>query len=101
MAGIQGTSCSFIQTLCKSVLGFPIGLGAIQRVIDYVALALQPHYEAMARRARHAPVGDIDETPCFCQGTLQWLWLMTSPQVAFYHIDPSRSKEAFFALIDD
>jgi transposase len=101
MAGMQGTSRSLIQTFCSSVLGFPIGLGAIQKVIDRVTLALQPYYEAMAHIARQAPVGYIDETPWFCQGTLQWLWVMTSPQVAFYRIDPSRSKTAFLALIDD
>jgi transposase len=101
MAGMQGTSRSLIQTFCASVLGIPIGLGAIQKVLDRVTLAIQPHYAAMARIARHAPVGYIDETPWFCQGTLQWLWVMTSPQVAFYRIDPSRSKAAFAALIDD
>lgn len=100
MAGMQGTSRSLIQTFCSSVLGFPMGLGTIQKVIDRVTLAIQPHYEAMARIARQAPVGYIDETPWFCQGTLEWLWVMTSPQVAFYRIDPSRSKAAFLALID-
>ena len=101
MAGMQGTSRSLIQTFCSSVLGFPIGLGAIQKVIDRVTLAIQPYYEAMAHIARQAPVGYLDETPWFCQGALQWLWVMTSPQVAFYRIDPSRSKTAFLALIDD
>jgi transposase len=101
MAGMQGTSRALIQTFCASVLGFPIGLGAIQKVIDRVTLAIQPHYEAMARMARQAPVGYIDETPWFCQGALQWLWVMSAPEVAFYRIDPSRSKEAFFSLIDD
>ena len=101
MAGIQGTSRSLIQTFCASVLGFPIGLGAIQKIIDRVTLAIQPHYEAMARLARQARVNYIDETPWFAQGTLQWLWVMTSPDVAFYRIDPHRSKEAFLALIDD
>lgn len=101
MAGVQGTSRSLIQTFCASVLGIPIGLGAIQKVIDRVTLALQPSYEAIARVARQAPVGYIDETPWFCQSTLQWLWVMTSPEAAFYRIDPRRSTEAFLALIDD
>jgi transposase len=101
MAGVQGTSRSLIQTFCQSVLGFPIGLGAIQKVIDRVTLALQPHYEALARMARQVPVGSIDETPWLCQGTLQWLWGMTAPEVAFSRIDPSRSQEACFALIDE
>ena len=101
MAGIQGTSRSLIQTFCASVLGFPIGLGTIQKVIDRVTLAIQPHYETIAHIARQARVNYIDETPWFAQGSLQWLWVMTSPAVAFYRIDPSRSKEAFLALIDD
>jgi transposase len=101
MAGMQGTSRSLIQTLCSSVLGVPLGLGTIQKVIDRVTRAIQPHYEALARLARHAPVGYIDETPWFCQGTLQWLWGMTAPQVACYRIDPSRSTAAFLALIAD
>jgi transposase len=101
MAGVQGTSRSLLQMFCASVLGIPIGLGAIQKVIDRLTLALQPYYEAIARIARHTPVGYIDETPWFCQSTLQWLWVMTSPQAAFYRIDPRRSTEAFLALIDD
>jgi transposase len=101
MAGGQGTSRSLIQTFCASVLRFPIGLGAIQKVIDRVTVAIQPYYEAIARIARHAPVGYIDETPWLCQGTLQWLWVMTSPEAAFYRIDPNRSKAAFLALIAD
>jgi transposase len=71
MAGVQGTSRSLIQTFCASVLGFPIGLRAIQKVIDRVTRALQPHYEAITRIARHARVSYIDETPWFCQGSLQ------------------------------
>lgn len=101
MAGGQGTSRSLIQPFCQSVLGFPIGLGAIQKVIDRVTLAIQPHYEAIARMARHVPVGYLDETPGVCPGALQWLWVLTAPEVACYRIDPSRSKEACFARIDD
>jgi transposase len=101
MAGVQGTSRSLLQTFCASGLCFPIGLGAIQKVIDRVTGAIQPYYEAIARLARHAPVGYIDETPWWCQGTLQWLWVLTSPEAAFYRIDTRRSKAAFLALIDD
>jgi hypothetical protein len=40
MAGMQGTSRSLIQTFCAFVLGVPICLGAIQKVIDRVTLAV-------------------------------------------------------------
>jgi transposase len=32
---------------------------------------------------------------------LQWLWIMATDKVAYYRIDPHRSKDAFLALIDD
>ena len=54
------------QTFCASVLQIPISLGAIQKVLDRVAQAIEPHYSAIATQARHAPVNYIDETPWFC-----------------------------------
>ena len=90
-----------IQTWCASVLGLPLGLGAIQQVLDRVPLALPPPYAAMARLARHAPVGARAATPGLCQGTLQWRWGLTSPQGACSRIDPSRAKVACAALMDD
>jgi transposase len=90
-----------VQTFCASVFGVPLSLGAIQKVIDRVAQAIEPHYMAIAAQARHAVVNYIDETPWFLTHTLQWLWVMVSDSVAFYMIHPRRSKEAFAALIDD
>lgn len=101
MAGIQGTSRRLIQDFCHSVLGVPISLGAIQKVIDRTSQALLPHDEAIASLARHAPVGYIDETPWYCQNALNWLWTMTTDTVSLFLIHPNRSKVAFFELIND
>jgi hypothetical protein len=64
MAGNQGESRSLIQSFCLSVLGFSISLGAIQKVIDRVAKAIEPHYEQIAQQARRAQVNHVDETSC-------------------------------------
>jgi len=101
LAGTYGNGRRMVQTFCASVLQVPISLGAIQKVIDRVAQAIEPHYTAIATQARHAPVNYIDETPWFLTNALQWLWVMVSDRVAFYLIHPRRSKEAFAALIDD
>jgi transposase len=101
LAGTYGNGRRMVQTFCASVLQVPISLGAIQKVLDRVAQAIEPHYTAIATQARHAPVNYIDETPWFLANTLQWLWVMASDTVAFYMIHPHRSKEAFTALIDD
>jgi transposase len=90
-----------VQTFCASVLGVPISLGAIQKVLDRVTQAIEPYYVVIAQQARQAPVNYIDETPWYCDRVLEWLWVMASEQVAFYMIHPRRSKEAFAALIDD
>ena len=101
VAGTYGNGRRIVQTFCASVLQVPISLGAIQKVLDRVAQAIEPHYRAIATQARHAPVNYIDETPWFLTHTLQWLWVMVSETAAFYMIHPHRSKEAFAALIDD
>jgi transposase len=101
VAGTYGNGRRMVQTFCASVLRVPISLGAIQKVLDRVAQAIEPHYTVIATQARHAQVNYIDETPWFLSNTLQWLWVMVSDSVAFYLIHPRRSKEAFAALIDD
>jgi transposase len=101
LAGAYGNGRRIVQTFCASVLQVPISLGAIQKVLDRVAKAIEPHYTAIASQARHAPVNYIDETPWFLTTTLQWLWVMVRDRVAFYLLHPRRSKEAFAALIDD
>jgi transposase len=77
-----------------------MSLGAIQKVLDRVTLAIDSHDTLIATQARQAPVNYIDETPWYGANTLEWLWVMASEQVAFYMIHPRRSTEAFFALIE-
>ena len=101
LAGTYGNGRRIVQTFCASVLGVPISLGAIQKVLDRVTQAIDPYYAVIARQARQAPVNYIDETPWYCLNALEWLWVMASERVAFYMIHPRRSKAAFAALIDD
>jgi len=55
LAGAYGNGRRIVQTFCASVLQVPISLGAIQKVLDRVAQAIEPHYLAIATQARHAP----------------------------------------------
>jgi transposase len=100
-AGTYGNGRRMVQTCCASVLGVPISVGAIQKVLDRVTQAIAPSYTLIATQARQAPVNSIDETPWYCENALEWLWVMASEQVAFSMIHPRRSKEAFFDLIEE
>ena len=101
LAGMHRTSWRLVQDFCHSVLNLPLSLGAVQKIIQRTSHAIVPHYEAIATLAHQAKVGYIDETPWYCQNALQWLWIMTTETVAYYRIDPHRSKEAFWALIEE
>jgi transposase len=100
LSGGQRDSRSAVQEFCQSVLGVPISRGAIQRAVDRVSAAITPHYEAIAAKARRAPVNSIDETAWYQHGVLAWLWVMVNPTVALFKVQASRSKAAFEALVE-
>jgi len=78
LAGTYGNGRRMVQSFCASVLQIPISLGAIQKVLDRVTKAIEPHYTTIATQARQAPVNYIDETPWLLTHTLQWLGVMAT-----------------------
>jgi len=56
VAGTYGNGRRMVQSFCASVLGVPISLGAIQKVLDRVTQAIDPYYAVIAWQARQAPV---------------------------------------------
>lgn len=101
MAGTQADSRRIVQNFCASVLGVHISLGAIQKVIDRVSMAIKPHYEAIGTRARRAAVNHVDETSWRKTGRLLWLWVLGNATCACFMIHSKRSKKAFEDLIQD
>jgi len=99
VAGIAGNSRDTVRTFCSSVLGVRISLGTLQKLIDRMAAATLPHYEAIGNKARCAPINHLDETSWKNGGKLHWLWVMVGPLVAFFMIHPNRSQKAFEQLI--
>jgi transposase len=99
LSGNQRGSRSMAQAFCRSVLGVHISRGAIQRMVDRVSEAINPYYEAIAEKARGAPVNYIDETAWYQHGVLAWLWVMVNTTEALFKVQASRSKAAFKALV--
>jgi transposase len=100
LSGPQRDSRSAVQEFCQSVLGVRLSRGAVQRAVDRVSEAINPHYAAIAEKARHVTVNYIDETAWYQHGVLAWLWVMVNPTVAFFMVHASRSKAAFEALVE-
>jgi transposase len=99
LSGPQRDSRSAVQEFCTSVLGVSISRGAIQRAVDRVSEAIQPHYEAIAEQASRATMNYIDETAWYQHGMSAWLWVMVSATVALFKVQASRNKTAFEALL--
>ena len=60
--GLHGDSRRAVQDDLLPVFSLPISQGGIQKVIGRVSQAVKPHYESIAKVARAAPVGHVDET---------------------------------------
>lgn len=101
LSGIKAMSRNDVKQLCESVLGVSIATGTIQKIIDRNSEALLPVYAQIGRIARTFWCNYIDETSWFKEHDLHWLWAMVNKRVAFYRIDPHRSKEAFEQLVQD
>ena len=101
LSGIKAMSRNDVKQLCKSVLGVSIATGTIQKMVDRNSQALAPVYDRIGQIARGSWCNYIDETSWFKEHDLHWLWAMVNEQVAFYRIDPHRSKSAFESLIQD
>ena len=54
MAGIVGASRSAVQDLCASVFSIALSKGAIQKMVDRVSQALEPHDTAIGEMAAPA-----------------------------------------------
>jgi len=101
LSGIKAMSRKDVSGFCESVLGISIATGTIQKIIDRTSEAIAPAYQKIGQEARSAYCNYIDETSWFNENELNWLWAMVNDQVAFYRIDPNRSKRAFKELIED
>jgi transposase len=101
MSGIKRMSRNDVKQLCESAFGISIATGTIQKIIDRASTALSPVYDHIGEIARDHWCNYIDETSWFMQHDLHWLWTMVNERVAFYRIDPNRTKKAFEQLIQD
>jgi transposase len=100
LSGSQRASRSLAQEFCPSVLAVSLSRGAIHHAVARASAAIQPHHEAIAEKARPAPVNDIDETAWYQHGVLAWLWGMVNATVALFKVQSSRNKAAFETLVE-
>ena len=89
-----------IQALLSMQWGLDFSTGAISESQEPVAQWLEPLYDHIGETIRKAPVAHADETTHFREKARLWLWVLCTPQLAFYMVHASRGMKAAKLLLD-
>jgi transposase len=101
MSGHFRLSTRSIQTLLEMQWGLKFSTGAISESQAPVAEWLAPLHDHIGDTLRRAPVAHADETTHFQGAQRQWLWVLCTPQLAFFLVHASRGMKAAQALLGD
>lgn len=99
MSGHFRMSTRNIQALLEMQWGLQFSTGAISESQEPVAQWLEPLYDHIGDTAREAPVAHADETTHFRGKARLWLWVLCTPQLAFYMVHASRGMKAAEQLL--
>jgi len=101
MSGHFRMSTRNIQALLEMQWGLAFSTGAISEAQEPVAEWLEPLHAHIGETIRQAPVAHADETTHFREQQRQWLWVLCTPQLAFFLVHASRGMKAAKELLGD
>lgn len=90
-----------VRDLLAHLLGVDFSIGAISQAYGKVADALKAPVAAAARHIAQSPVVHMDETRYPREGAVNWVWAAVQPQVAVFHILPSRARYVAQSILGD
>lgn len=99
MNGAYNQSIRSTQRLLAAQWQLDFSLGAISQATRPVSQWLAPLYKQVFDTVRTEPVIHADETSHYRRNDRFWLWVMCSPQVAFFMTHLSRGKGAANQLL--
>jgi len=101
MSGHFRLSTRNIQSLLEMQWGLHFSAGAISEAQEPVAEWLEPLVDHIGETVRQAPVAHADETTHFRGQSRHWLWVLCTPQLAFFMVHASRGMKAARQLLED
>jgi hypothetical protein len=99
LSGHFRMSTRSIQTFLEMQWGLQFSIGAISESQEPVAQWLEPLYDHIGDTVRKAPIAHADETTHFRGKDRLWLWVLCTPQLAFYMVHASRGMKAAEKLL--
>jgi transposase len=101
LTGLHRVTRRGCQEITKTIFGIDISVGSVCRLHQEVSDSLAAAYTQVQQTLPKQPVLNIDETGWSTQGDRRWLWLLTSPMVAFYHVAASRGAKVLKGILGD
>lgn len=78
---------------CTEVLGIPLTPSGVLGIINRVSTKLEPMYKGIEATLPTQKVLHGDETGWKVDGARWYLWTFCNKELAYYHLDPSRSSQ--------
>jgi hypothetical protein len=101
MSGHFRLSTRSIQSFLEMQWGLHFSTGAISEAQEPVAEWLEPVVDHIGETLRRAPVAHADETTHFRGSQRFWLWVLCTPQLAFFMVHASRGRQAAGQLLQN
>ena len=89
------------QEIGKTIFAIDICLGSVCKLHEEVSEALASAHERARQVLPEQPVLNADETGWTTQGNRRWLWLLTTPVVAYFHIAASQGAKVLREILGD
>lgn len=94
LSGDTGVTKRKIQSLV-GYIGIRISLGSVCNIHEFATELLKFPYEKIRTGVLESEHINADETSWRCFSKRCWLWIATTLTATFFHIDPSRSSQAY------
>jgi transposase len=86
-----------VEELLQEVMGVPLALGTVMAREKEMAAALAEPYQQAKATIQRASAKNVDETGWKRAG--RFLWVAATPQLAVFHLDPCRNRDAMHELL--
>jgi transposase len=101
LTGLHRVTRRGCQEIAKTIFGIDISLGSVCALHQEVSESLATAHAQVQRALPEQPVLNADETGWTTQGNRRWLWLLTTPVVAYFHIAASRGAKVLREILGD
>jgi transposase len=99
LTGLHRVTRRGCQEIAKTIFHIDMCLGSVCRLHQEVSETLATAHAQVQQALPEQPVLNADETGWSTQGNRRWLWLLTTPVVAYFHIAASRGANVLKAIL--